>query len=458
MHSTPRKSGTFPAVKLPLIVDPRQRFTCTTKCPECCRGWRIQVTPEEKERILAHDWARHDPQLAGRELIEERRSVDQKGAIETLAQIDGHCVFLQDDGLCLIHKTLGAEVKPQPCRTFPFLFHQTPDGVQVTTSLGCPAIQRNEGELVSEDMPALQKLYDDQVAWTRQLAGAPGDHRTPVLTGRQSLAWPDYRTWETFLLERLNDTSPASGGLAQALAIAGEALREAELKVAVGALPEGEELRLWLASFTPAAAGAGPAPRAKPSTQRALVAPLVALIEKAVATSGSARPGLGLLLQALSIARRQGSFSLPSVGAVADLARMPQIRFPQDEVSFDQRLRRFLRIQVLRKALLTDGNLCHGYRYLLLQLAALRWYAVAVAADRGNEVVAMDDLDLAERKFDKYFSSQNLLGRFLAAAPLFGALLNRAYEALASPGAIAANPFPELAESTPATALVQIDP
>ena len=44
---------------------------------------------------------------------------------------DNRCVFLGEDKLCEIHREMGIESKPVPCRQFPFVVKQTPDGLHV---------------------------------------------------------------------------------------------------------------------------------------------------------------------------------------------------------------------------------------------------------------------------------------------------------------------------------------
>lgn len=81
-------------------------FDCT-KCANCCRQTRVQVSGSEIEAIAAH--LAMDP-------AEVRRLYAERGedSSETLVrQQNDECVFL-DGGLCMVYKA-----RPEACRQFP---------------------------------------------------------------------------------------------------------------------------------------------------------------------------------------------------------------------------------------------------------------------------------------------------------------------------------------------------
>lgn len=81
-------------------------FDCT-KCSNCCRQTRVQVSDGEIEAIAAY--LAMDAGEVGR-LYTER---GDDSAETLLKQPDGECVFL-DDGLCLLY-----EARPEACKQFP---------------------------------------------------------------------------------------------------------------------------------------------------------------------------------------------------------------------------------------------------------------------------------------------------------------------------------------------------
>src|SRR4029453_10521614 len=92
------------------------RFTCV-QCSESCRRWHVFLTREEQERLMAHDWVAESPRLAGQTLFDEVPAPGGGGAkaVRLGKQPDSACVFLEPDGLCLIHKRFGLRAKPGPC-------------------------------------------------------------------------------------------------------------------------------------------------------------------------------------------------------------------------------------------------------------------------------------------------------------------------------------------------------
>jgi hypothetical protein len=79
-----------------------------------------------------------------------------------LRQIAGECVFLDPDRRCLIHKTWGAEAKPQICRQYPWVVLQTSGGTRVGVDPGCYHGWRSwrDGAEPSPDAVLLSKTRD----------------------------------------------------------------------------------------------------------------------------------------------------------------------------------------------------------------------------------------------------------------------------------------------------------
>ena len=103
----------------PQMFDESVRFRCEC-CTACCdQPWRTMIEPDKVHALDAHDFTAY-PQLAGQTLYYKDGS-DSTG-LYRLAKDEGtRCVFLDSDGLCIIHKELGPEAKPSMCRQFPFL-------------------------------------------------------------------------------------------------------------------------------------------------------------------------------------------------------------------------------------------------------------------------------------------------------------------------------------------------
>lgn len=176
-----------------LIFPPGQRFDCGS-CTRCCRGaWNIHVDPYARRRIEGSP-------VYQRLLAERGRSplvVDKNDDARTRME-DGTCVFLEADGMCGVHRTLGPTAKPLGCTQFPFVLRPTPDGVYVGLSFFCSAVQTNSGRPVEEHAGELQRLMDAQ-------------HFPPIrdplqLDASETISWAAYCELESGALDTLDQT------------------------------------------------------------------------------------------------------------------------------------------------------------------------------------------------------------------------------------------------------------
>lgn len=134
-------------------IDDSVNFDCRC-CTTCCASpWRITVKAENIGRIEGHDWSKY-PKLQGQRFFYP--AADGKaGHFDVAKDAAGRCLFLDSDGLCIIHKELGPEAKPSMCLQFPFLSCRNPVDDRISVNYGCPAVQAREG------IPLTQ--YEDKI-------------------------------------------------------------------------------------------------------------------------------------------------------------------------------------------------------------------------------------------------------------------------------------------------------
>jgi Fe-S-cluster containining protein len=103
----------------------------------------------DKARALdAHDFGAY-PQLSGKRFY--RPAADGRAGFFDLAKGEGtRCLFLDHDGLCIIHKELGPDAKPAMCRQFPFLPSRTWTDDRVSVNYGCPSAQASRGAALAD--------------------------------------------------------------------------------------------------------------------------------------------------------------------------------------------------------------------------------------------------------------------------------------------------------------------
>jgi Fe-S-cluster containining protein len=136
-----------------MYVQPEGRFTCH-QCAACCRrSLGVPLEAGEAEQLGAYEWASAGPRFRRGFLAVE---AGDEGALavrpaQRLRTVDGGCVFLDKDNLCMVEKRLGRERKPLYCRAFPLRFARGPDGVRVAVSPECQSLHRSfeEGEPVA---------------------------------------------------------------------------------------------------------------------------------------------------------------------------------------------------------------------------------------------------------------------------------------------------------------------
>jgi lysine-N-methylase len=161
-----------------------QNWSCHN-CGGCCRQHAIEVTEEERQRILSQGWTAQDGTPSGNALFERLGGTLWTKRYQLAHQADGACVFLNEHGLCRIHAKFGEAAKPLACRIYPYAFH--PAGKKVTVSLrfSCPSVVANRGRTMSQNSDEIKQLAKAVVP--------EGHERTPppALAARERLDWSD---------------------------------------------------------------------------------------------------------------------------------------------------------------------------------------------------------------------------------------------------------------------------
>ena len=153
------------------MLDPTVRFTCRN-CTSCCnQPWQTLIEPEKAARLTSHDFGRY-PQIAGRAFWHPADAGTTGKFV--LAKGEGNrCLFLDHDGLCIIHKELGAEAKPDMCRQFPFLPARTWTEDRVSCNYGCPAVQGGHGPRLDEQAEEIAAVAPVSKQQVKPDAGVP---------------------------------------------------------------------------------------------------------------------------------------------------------------------------------------------------------------------------------------------------------------------------------------------
>lgn len=229
------------------------------------------------------------------------------------------CVFLDDDRRCALHLAHGAEAKPPTCRVFPFLFTRTPDGIDAGVSFACTAVLQDHGPTLVSQREELREAYT--------LAVDVADLGSEVLLAPdQPMSWSCYRELEAELAQLVSGADDIALGLGGCVRRLGQPLGRPAARLRDAALS-------WMCALQPAFAAGLPGPN--------------------VGEVARELPG---------IARHRAVVLEPMAGEVAPL------------------LRRYLRHRFERRDLLRWPDVRLALAVMLIEMALVDLYAVAIAA------------------------------------------------------------------------------
>lgn len=130
------------------VIDPDARFSCGG-CTRCCtQPYTVIIEQAKAETLTKHDFSAY-PQLAGQTLFTQSKDAPAGYAVLPKQAGTTRCLFLADDGLCIIHKELGADAKPRNCLKYPFHLSPTYVDDRVSLDFGCPNVQNPAGQPLS---------------------------------------------------------------------------------------------------------------------------------------------------------------------------------------------------------------------------------------------------------------------------------------------------------------------
>ena len=142
-------------MSLPIVtLDNDEKWDCH-QCGICCRGSLVPLSNEDANRLRSQNWEK-EPGYENTKIMVPHRAAESK--LRLAHRDDGSCVFLKDDGLCLIHSKLGLESKPTICRTFPMQLIPQDKHAVLTYRRACPSAAADLGQLVKERVLGIRQL------------------------------------------------------------------------------------------------------------------------------------------------------------------------------------------------------------------------------------------------------------------------------------------------------------
>jgi hypothetical protein len=177
------------------------RYACTM-CGSCCGGHLVGPVSAQIMGGLAPHLAALEAEVRGERRVDKglffaaptQRATPGEDVVCHAAA--GSCVFLDDVGLCRIHRKLGGGMKPLPCRIFPYELTATPTGVRVAVQREC----RDFLAATDDGQPSLEEGLAEVRAFLPELAQLPSQTLTPKVRALQLGRWADYEALERGLL------------------------------------------------------------------------------------------------------------------------------------------------------------------------------------------------------------------------------------------------------------------
>lgn len=141
---------------LPKIYISRQQHYGCLLCGRCCRRFHVLLRPAEVERLSKLDWG--DEPDVPTDFCHVIKGFPYFKRKET----DGGCVFLDENGVCRMHRKFGFDKKALTCRGYPFNIVSTfPGEVSVLARMDCPAVLTDNGAPIRSQSHDIEQLVSE---------------------------------------------------------------------------------------------------------------------------------------------------------------------------------------------------------------------------------------------------------------------------------------------------------
>lgn len=391
---------------LPLKLPTIQNWSCHN-CSGCCRQHLIEITAEERQRILDQNWQPADGIPSGQPVVVPHRTSLFRHSYRLAHRADGACVFLQEDGLCRIHARFGESAKPLACRIYPYAFH--PSGSRVTVSLrfSCPSVVANRGREVVASRGELKSMQKQVVPEGTQRLPPPRVNR------REQLDWSDFLRIVDCLDDVLaDDDVPFTDRLIHTLEIV-DLIEQSRFHLVAG-----KRLGEFLEVISEATGADEETGREKPGHAAMIQFRLLVAYYSRKDTVADLDQGIAGRWRLLRAATR---FATGRGRAVPLQDCFREVPFEVLERPFgglpegaEEILTRYLRVKLqglhFCGAAYYGVPLCEGYQSLVLVIPAVGWLARWLAASDDRSGVSLEDISRALAIADHHHGYSPMFG------------------------------------------------
>jgi lysine-N-methylase len=378
-----------------IYIERGARYQCVPDCGFCCGFWDIHVDLKRKDELLEKTWVQIIAEdLEKRNTQELFRIIGQREQAIVQRQA-GTCSFIDERQLCSIHAKEGYASKPLACQQYPFIYYQTPRGLEVFLDHSCPEVILNKGELVTEEE------VRDRISNENTIEVA-----LPIpLTSSVSLDWESYLALEEVLLEITRQESSYEERILCLHQLITEVGKQHRPDDKIGATKTAIQC-VASDGFAAALAKARLRP-SNPSRRDLYLAILIQLVESAY--SREVGPGrmsmVDLLKKIVKQWKNTGKNQFYVFKFQVNYQDIPQIDFNCREQPHKEILNRYF--SHLVKRFVGTGKIPINKRVAILatNYALVKWFSRAFAASQRRSKVSQEDLVFGIKVVEKFLSN-----------------------------------------------------
>lgn len=419
-------TNTTPKNKYPdNFVFPEKTLYECVKCGNCCNNYWMIPIDEESEKTIKDDpnlkqinfSQKYTEPFYDNPILKGQRCIRTK---------DSNCIFLDLQKICLVHKFLGYDKKPQHCKDYPFIYVKTPGGIYVTPDYSCYSIIRELGNPVSSYSEILKSDYEK--------SKMVFDVQEPIkLSPRIEIPWDVYLKIEKGLLDFLSvDVYTLDDRL-----IGGNVFLNLleEFFVEASADPNNTPSLIVDAFIS--------------NIQKQNYARVIKIAQKPVFSNSIHRMFVGLFTSFRNEMRldkktlstmikifktyikyslRFGKIRLLPVAHDFGFGDFKEARFLKEEPYYAFQMLRYMRYLIESKQIIMNTSMLKGYNIILFLSAVIRWYCVGQCLERFIPDVEREDINKAIEWTEKYYGFRSLMFNLLDTYPVLSDTLNRLFD------------------------------
>lgn len=407
-----------------LIFSDKILYECI-KCGNCCNDfWEIPIDINSLEILKNEKDHQHIPiPHKQTDLFYKSKYLPEGWCIKAK---EGNCSYIDLQKICLIHKHLGYDKKPQICKDFPFKYLKTPGGIYVSPSFSCYSILKNIGNPLSS--------YKDTLITEFKTSTQIYEIMTPIkLSERLEIPFDIYLKIEKGLIDFLNadvyslDDRLVGGNVF--LNLLEEFILQAvndpnyTLDIIVDTFIDSIQKQNYARIIKIAQK-----PMFSNSLHRMFIRLLISFRNNPILNRGTFSTLTKILWNYLMGGIKYGKITLFPLQNRFTFNDFITARFIKEEPYFVYLIHRYVTHLLETKQAILRTSLIKGYNFILLYSAIIRWYCVGLISERYEPDINREDINKAVEWTDKYYGFTSWLFNIINEYPVISDTINRFFD------------------------------